>query len=70
MRRRRWRRDLQTHPSGPPPRPTPQPCPGEGAAAFRPFSPSNESPQRRPFAGDRHLFPRQQELAALANELQ
>lgn len=49
--RRRMRRDLQRHPSGHPPRPTHQPCPGEGAAEFGPFSPSNERPQQWPFAG-------------------
>lgn len=38
-RRMRRRRDLQTHPSGPPPRPTQQPCPGEGQLHSDPSAP-------------------------------
>lgn len=51
MRRRRKRRDLQTHPSGPPPTPTHQSCPGEGELHSDP-----SAPQMRAHSSDRLLW--------------
>lgn len=69
MRRRRKSRDLQTHPNGPPPRPTHQPCPGEEQLHSDSSAPPNKTPQG-PFGGGQHLFSQQQDLALLADKLQ